>query len=83
MLPVSRTHGDERLYDLAFFSLRHIPPNTELTFDYNPGAASGAGASAANEKGRKEKIDPSAVKCLCGEKNCRGQLWPNQRKRTK
>lgn len=87
MLPVSRTHGDERLYDLAFFSLRDIPPHTELTFDYNPGAAaaSGAGArgDAANGQGRKEKIDPSAVKCLCGEKNCRGQLWPNQRKGTK
>lgn len=90
MLPVSRTHGDERLYGLAFFSLRDIPANTELTFDYNPGAAaaSGAGAKddgggAANGKGKKEKIDPSAVQCLCGEKNCRGQLWPNQRKGTK
>lgn len=88
MLPVSRTHGDERLYDLAFFSLRSIPANTELTFDYNPGAvrtnstASGSGVGGG-AKGQKEKIDPSAVKCLCGEKNCRGQLWPNQRKGTK
>lgn len=92
MLPVSRTHGDERLYDIAFFSLRGIQANTELTFDYNPGAAAASGAGlkgggddggAANGKGQKEKIDPSAVKCLCGEKNCRGQLWPNQRKGTK
>ncbi|KAL2006134.1 hypothetical protein VTN00DRAFT_9788 [Thermoascus crustaceus] len=67
MFPVSRHHGDERLYDLAFFSLREIPPMTELTFDYNPGW-------------EPRKIEPNAVKCLCGERNCRGQLWPNQRK---
>lgn len=67
MFPVSRHHGDERLYDLAFFSLRDISPMTELTFDYNPGW-------------EPRKIEPNAVKCLCGEKNCRGQLWPNQRK---
>ncbi|PLB34640.1 histone-lysine N-methyltransferase Clr4 [Aspergillus candidus] len=74
MIPVSHTPGDERLYDLAFFAVRDIPPMTELTFDYNPGA---------RESGRPTKIDPSAVRCLCGEKNCRGQLWPNQRKGTK
>ncbi|KAL2221183.1 histone-lysine n-methyltransferase, suv9 [Thermoascus aurantiacus ATCC 26904] len=67
MIPVSRHHGDDRLYDLAFFSLRDIPPMTELTFDYNPGW-------------EPRKIEPNAVKCLCGERNCRGQLWPNQRK---
>lgn len=71
MFPVSTNHGDPRLYDLAFFSLRDIPPMTELTFDYNPGW-----------KGDK-RVDPNAVKCLCGEPNCRGQLWPNQRKSTK
>ncbi|XHG06718.1 hypothetical protein AWENTII_009904 [Aspergillus wentii] len=71
MFPVSRTHGDDRLYDLAFFSLRDIPPMTELTFDYNPNWEGG------------RKVDPNAVKCLCGEKRCRGQLWPNQRKGTK
>lgn len=68
MFPVSWNHGDSRLFDLAFFSLRDIPPMTEFTFDYNP-----------TWEGSK-KVDPSAVKCLCGEKNCRGQLWPTQRK---
>jgi histone-lysine N-methyltransferase SUV39H len=71
LFPVTRTYGDERLYDLAFFSLHNIPPNTELTFDYNPNWEEG------------KKVDPNAVRCLCGEKNCRGQLWPNQRKGTK
>jgi histone-lysine N-methyltransferase SUV39H len=71
MFTVTHTIGDERLYDLAFFSLENIQPGTELTFDYNPGAEI------------NKKVDPSAVSCLCGEDNCRGQLWPNQRKGTK
>lgn len=71
MFPVSTHHGDERIYDLAFFALRDIPPGIELTFDYNPHLSGETNASAA---------DPSAVKCLCGEAQCRGQLWPNQRK---
>ncbi|KAJ5628090.1 hypothetical protein N7490_010318 [Penicillium lividum] len=69
IVPVSTTeHGDENLYHLAFFAMRDISPGTELTFDYNP-----------FWDGTK-KIDPHAVKCLCGEDNCRGQLWPNARK---
>ncbi|KAL4924398.1 histone-lysine N-methyltransferase Clr4 [Aspergillus undulatus] len=70
MFAVSRTHGDEYLYDLAFFALREIQPGTELTFDYNP------------HMERVEKLDPDAVPCLCGEPNCRGQLWANERKKT-
>ncbi|RAL10503.1 histone-lysine N-methyltransferase Clr4 [Aspergillus homomorphus CBS 101889] len=71
MIPVSRNHADRDLYDLAFFAVRDIPPYTELTFDYNPGC----------EGVKDSKIDPNAVRCLCGEANCRGQLWPNQRKK--
>ncbi|PYH95926.1 SET domain-containing protein [Aspergillus ellipticus CBS 707.79] len=68
MFPVSRNHADEYLYDLAFFALKDVPPMTELTFDYNPGFEA------------SKTVDPNAVKCLCEEENCRGQLWPNQRK---
>ncbi|KAL5041635.1 hypothetical protein BDW71DRAFT_163463 [Aspergillus fruticulosus] len=71
MFAVSRTHGDEYLYDLAFFALREIKPGTELTFDYNPGME------------RVDKPDPNAVPCLCGEPNCRGQLWANERKKAR
>lgn len=70
IVPATRDHGEERIYDLAFFAVRDIPPKTELTFDYNPGW-----------KGSK-KADPNAVRCLCGEPNCRRQLWPNSRKGT-
>ncbi|KAK2760729.1 hypothetical protein FQN54_001965 [Arachnomyces sp. PD_36] len=69
LFPATQNHGDRYIYDLAFFALRDIPPMTELTFDYNP-----------HEKGSKHRVDPDAVKCLCGESNCRGQLWPNNRK---
>ncbi|KAJ5682231.1 hypothetical protein N7462_005396 [Penicillium macrosclerotiorum] len=57
-----------RLYYLAFFATRDIPAGTELTFDYHP------------TWDGSRKVDPNAVKCLCGENNCRGQLWPNTRK---
>jgi histone-lysine N-methyltransferase SUV39H len=70
IIPVSFNNlSDDRLYYLAFFAIRDIPANTELTFDYHP-----------NWDGSKN-IDPNAVKCLCGEENCRGQLWPNSRKK--
>ncbi|KAL4937033.1 hypothetical protein BDV06DRAFT_81328 [Aspergillus oleicola] len=71
MFTVSRTHGDDYLYDLAFFALREIRPGEELTFDYNP------------HMERVKKLDPDAVPCLCGEGNCRGQLWANERKKTR
>ncbi|KAK6815947.1 hypothetical protein RU639_009179 [Aspergillus parasiticus] len=71
MFTVTNTIGDERLYNLAFFALKDIPPMTELTFDYNPGTE------------RSKQVDSSVVACLCGEDNCRGQLWPSKRKGTK
>lgn len=73
IVPASRNHGDDRIYDLAFFAVRDIPALTELTFDYNPGW----------EGSKNKKLDPDALPCLCGEPNCRNQLWPNTRKGTK
>ncbi|KAJ5358904.1 uncharacterized protein N7496_011317 [Penicillium cataractarum] len=70
IIPVSTNRlSDQRLYYLAFFAIRDIPANTELTFDYHP------------KWDQEKQIDPHAVKCLCGEQNCRGQLWPNIRKK--
>ncbi|KAJ5135676.1 uncharacterized protein N7515_004954 [Penicillium bovifimosum] len=71
IVPVSTTnHADEYLYNLAFFANQDIAPGTELTFDYNQG----------EENTTPARVDPDAVPCLCGEDNCRGQLWPNKRK---
>lgn len=105
MFPVSRNHGDNRLYDLAFFALRDIEPMTELTFDYNPGpvdvdayADADADADADSDsdsdsdydsdfeidhRKHRAKGSTNVVNCLCGEPNCRGQLWTAQRKGTK
>ncbi|PGH21481.1 hypothetical protein AJ80_03149 [Polytolypa hystricis UAMH7299] len=70
MFVVQQHHSDQKLYNLAFFALKDIPAGKELTFDYCP-----------NWKTEMDKtMDPNAVKCLCGESNCRGQLWPNSRK---
>lgn len=66
----TKNQYDYFLYNLAFFAYRDIPPGTELTFDYNSGTANTT----------PQKIDPDAVPCLCGEDNCRGQLWRNKRK---
>ncbi|KAJ9322462.1 hypothetical protein DTO027B5_50 [Paecilomyces variotii] len=62
MFPVSRHHGDERLYDLAFFALRDIPPMTELTFDYNPSW------DDTRKKKNKNQIDPNSVKSKKNQK---------------
>jgi histone-lysine N-methyltransferase SUV39H len=70
MFSVSQHHADQKIFNMAFFALCDIAPLTELTFDYYPNW---------KNNGPKE-IDPDAVKCLCGERNCRGQLWPNKRK---
>lgn len=63
--PVLKHHADTRLYDVAIFACRDITMGTELTLDYNPGWV----AEMRSE-------DPNAAKCLCGEQQCRGQLWP-------
>lgn len=83
IIPVSTTEpGDDSLYHLAFFALCDIPPGTELTFDYNPfWVEKDTDTDEEKDKDKeKEKVDPNAVTCLCGEDNCRGQLWPNARK---
>ncbi|KAJ5985446.1 hypothetical protein N7499_008273 [Penicillium canescens] len=85
IIPVQTTsHADNKVYTLAFFALRDIPAGTELTFDYNPVSeesddSDDSDNSSKDNMGRK-KLEPEAVRCLCGETNCRGQLWPNKRK---
>ncbi|KAJ1815672.1 hypothetical protein LPJ75_002288, partial [Coemansia sp. RSA 2598] len=52
-------HRDPRLHRLAFFAVRDIEPNDELTFDYNPTKSS--------------RVD-SSTECHCGALNCRGYI---------
>ncbi|ONK78111.1 uncharacterized protein A4U43_C02F14470 [Asparagus officinalis] len=55
--PVLYDHGDEGYPHIMFFAMKHIPPLTELTFDYGMGGGTGS---------RRTR------KCLCGSPKCRG-----------
>jgi [histone H3]-lysine9 N-dimethyltransferase len=59
--PVQFDHGDDHHPHIMFFALKHIPPLTELTYDYGDIGASSTGVHS-----------PRAKNCLCGSTNCRG-----------
>ncbi|KAG9228994.1 hypothetical protein BJ875DRAFT_508205 [Amylocarpus encephaloides] len=62
-------HAMKRFHELAFFAIKDIPHDTELTFDYVDG----------EDKLEQSQRDPSQRKemtrCLCKSKKCRGYLW--------
>lgn len=58
--PVLYDHGDEGYPHIAFFAIKHIPPMTELTYDY--------GQSQGNSGCRRSKS------CLCWSRKCRGSF---------
>ncbi|KAJ3703088.1 hypothetical protein LUZ61_006793 [Rhynchospora tenuis] len=60
--PVLFDHGDADHPHIMFFAMKHIPPMTELTFDYGNISADGyCGVGASKPK-----------RCLCGSANCQG-----------
>ncbi|KAJ1285879.1 hypothetical protein BS78_03G312200 [Paspalum vaginatum] len=59
--PVQFDHEDHHHPHIMFFALKHIPPMTELTYDYGD---IGTGSSGVPS--------PRAKNCLCGSSNCRG-----------
>jgi euchromatic histone-lysine N-methyltransferase len=64
---VQYDHGDDRYPHIMFFAIKHIPPMTELTYDYGVRGA---------PPGFKGKF-PQACKlraCLCGSTKCRGSF---------
>ncbi|XP_020584833.1 histone-lysine N-methyltransferase, H3 lysine-9 specific SUVH1-like [Phalaenopsis equestris] len=61
--PVLYDHGEEGYPHIMFFAIKHIPPMTELTFDYGVSGDDKL-SSLAGIKGPKE--------CLCGSPKCRG-----------
>ncbi|KAK7401415.1 hypothetical protein VNO78_12867 [Psophocarpus tetragonolobus] len=63
--PVLYEENNQSYLHVAFFALRHIPPMTELTYDYGFARSEHAEGSSA-VKGRK--------KCLCGSSKCRGSF---------
>ena len=64
--PVLYDHGDEGHPHIAFFAMKHIPPMTELTYDY--GQSQGNVQLGSNSGCRKSK------NCLCRSRKCRGSF---------
>ncbi|OWM78505.1 histone-lysine N-methyltransferase, H3 lysine-9 specific SUVH1-like [Punica granatum] len=61
--PVTYGTSNESYLHIAFYAMRHIPPMTELTYDYGMVPTEG-GIGAAYRK----------RKCLCGSPKCRGHF---------
>ncbi|KAL3534062.1 hypothetical protein ACH5RR_007583 [Cinchona calisaya] len=59
--PVLRENNNDSYLHIAFFSIRHIPPMQELTFDY--------GVISSDQTSYRKK------KCLCGSAKCRGYFY--------
>jgi [histone H3]-lysine9 N-dimethyltransferase len=59
--PVQYDHGDDGHPHIMFFALKHIPPMTELTYDYGVAGAESSGSGSRRTKN-----------CVCGSQNCRG-----------
>lgn len=59
--PVQHDHADEGYPHIMFFAIKHIPPLTELTYDYGQGEVESGGMGPRRAK-----------KCLCGSPKCRG-----------
>jgi [histone H3]-lysine9 N-trimethyltransferase SUV39H len=70
---VMMNHADQKIFKIAYFAIRDIPAKKEITFDYSP-------ESAHEERWvpKPGAEDENVVRCLCGEENCRGRVWPKQ-----
>ncbi|XP_020101873.1 histone-lysine N-methyltransferase, H3 lysine-9 specific SUVH1-like [Ananas comosus] len=62
--PVQHDHSDDGHPHIMFFAMKHIPPMTELTYDYGvSGKERGSGG-----------VSRRAKRCLCGSPACRGSF---------
>ncbi|XWS57083.1 hypothetical protein CRYUN_Cryun09bG0141100 [Craigia yunnanensis] len=59
--PIMYEHNNETFLHIAFLAKRHIPPMTELTYDY--------GISHLDET-ESNNVDYGGKKCLCGSPKC-------------
>lgn len=89
-------HADKRVYYLAFFAIRDIEVDEEITIDYNPqlardeqgrGLRVKKGETEESDEDNDEKdrenviVDEDTVRCKCGAANCRVRLWPRASQR--
>ncbi|XXG41169.1 hypothetical protein AAC387_Pa01g1692 [Persea americana] len=65
--PVLYDHDDECYPHIMFYAMKHIPPMTELTYDYGI-----HGNQSCKEEVSSSNGHHSRKKCLCGSEKCRG-----------
>ncbi|EKG19360.1 hypothetical protein MPH_03223 [Macrophomina phaseolina MS6] len=70
---VSYNRHDPKVYEIAFFAIRDIAPNEELTFDYLDKDEEEDPAEVKPDARNEDGVKP--VKCLCGARKCRKYLW--------
>ncbi|KAG2243967.1 hypothetical protein Bca52824_094193 [Brassica carinata] len=64
--PVTYENNGQLFLHVAFFAMSHIPPMTELTYDYGVTRTSGSQVGSSTLCGKK--------KCFCGSEHCRGSF---------
>ncbi|MBA0631320.1 hypothetical protein Godav_000203 [Gossypium davidsonii] len=64
--PIMYEHNNEAFLHIAFFAKKHIPPMTELTYDY--------GIPRSDET-ESNNMEHGKKKCLCGSPKCRGCFY--------
>lgn len=63
--------ADQPFHSLAFFAIKDIAKDTELTFDYLDGLS----ADTDDEEDDDKDSSKEKRKCLCGANKCRGYLF--------
>ncbi|XXG50723.1 hypothetical protein AAC387_Pa02g4668 [Persea americana] len=65
--PVIYDHDDECYPHIMFYAMKHIPPMTELTYDYGLRGNESCKEEMSSYNGHHRR-----KKCLCGSEKCRG-----------
>ncbi|CZT01536.1 related to Histone-lysine N-methyltransferase, H3 lysine-9 specific dim-5 [Rhynchosporium agropyri] len=68
-------HANKPFHGLAFFALRDIDKDSELTFDYTDGVSDRKDDRGLDELTDEERANIVLTRCLCGADNCRGYLF--------
>ncbi|KAF2084443.1 SET domain-containing protein [Saccharata proteae CBS 121410] len=72
---VSYNKHDPRVYEIAFFAVRPIAPNEELTFDYLDKDEPDDNSATVTDPNERNEGGAKPTQCLCGAPKCRKWLW--------
>jgi [histone H3]-lysine9 N-trimethyltransferase SUV39H len=59
-------HRDLKVFNVCFFAVKDLAPDTELTFDYR---------DDQETEEQDEEEGTAEFECRCGARKCRGKLW--------